>query len=119
MMESPLPRPRPARVPPLAAPLAADLARTLRAVAHPLRLRLLTLLCRGQTTVGVLSERLEVSQPIVSQQLRILRMAGLVAVRRQDGHAPYRVIEPHLAELLCCVGRCGRRRRGRAAKEGR
>jgi DNA-binding transcriptional ArsR family regulator len=119
MPNSPFSRTRSGRVPALDPALASDLARTLRAVAHPLRLRLLTLLCRAETSVGVLSESLAVPQPIVSQQLRILRTAGLVSARRREGRAPYRVIEPHLAELLRCVGRCGRRRRSRAAKEGR
>jgi DNA-binding transcriptional ArsR family regulator len=51
------------------------------------------------------------AQPVVSQQLRILRGQGLVEATRDDGHAWYRLAEPALRELVCCMEECHRGRR--------
>jgi ArsR family transcriptional regulator len=88
---------------------AAEVAEILKAVAHPLRLRLIARLCVGETSVGELGAELGAPQAIVSQQLRILRMHRLVAARRLDGFARYRLLEPRLRELVRCVEGCGRR----------
>ncbi len=89
-------------------PRAAHLAEVLKAVAHPLRLRIIALLCQGEEHVNALADRLAAPQPVVSQQLRILRSNGLVAATRQDGFARYRLLEPALRELVCCMERCQR-----------
>ncbi len=85
---------------------AAVLAGVLRALAHPLRLRLVALLCEGRTHVNDLAQRLGVTQAIVSQQLRILRMSRLVEVSRERGLAVYQIAEPRLHELLRCMQGC-------------
>ncbi len=86
---------------------AERLSEILKAVAHPLRLRIVALLCgQGETHVNGLAERLDAPQPIVSQQLRILRARGLVAATRENGFARYRLAEPALRELVCCMERC-------------
>lgn len=87
---------------------AAHLAEVLKAVAHPLRLRIIALLCQGEEHVNALADRLAAPQPVVSQQLRILRSSGLVAATRQDGFARYRLLEPALRELVSCMERCQR-----------
>jgi DNA-binding transcriptional ArsR family regulator len=92
------------------APRAAHAAEVLKAVAHPLRLRIVATLCDAESHVGALAERLEAAQPIVSQQLRILRDHGLVEARRADGLAVYRIREPALRDLVCCMEKCGRGR---------
>ena len=87
---------------------AAHAAEVLRAVAHPLRLRIVATLCRGDAHVNALAERLDAPQPIVSQQLRILRGHGLVSARRENGFAWYRLSEPALKDLVCCMEKCER-----------
>ncbi len=87
---------------------ADHIAEILKAVAHPLRLRIVATLCRGDEHVNGLAGRLGVAQPIVSQQLRILRSHGLVAATREDGFAWYRLAEPALRELVSCMQRCER-----------
>lgn len=87
---------------------AAHLAEVLKAVAHPLRLRIVAILVEGDANVSQLAERLEAAQPIVSQQLRILRGHGLVAADRRDGFATYRLVERNLEALVACMDRCGR-----------
>ncbi len=89
---------------------AEHCANVLKAVAHPLRLRIVAALCQGEAHVNALAERLGASQAIVSQQLRILRMHGLVEARRADGFARYRLLEPNLRTLVACMDRCSIRR---------
>jgi DNA-binding transcriptional ArsR family regulator len=81
----------------------ADAADLLKALGHPLRLRIVTLLAKGREHVGALAARLEVPQAIASQQLRILRMSGLVAATRDNGQAVYRLIDPRVVRLIRCM----------------
>lgn len=85
---------------------AAELADVLRALGHPLRLRIVSLLAEHETNVTDIAERLGASQAIVSQQLRILRMSGLVQAARTAGHALYCLAEPQLPSMLECMGQC-------------
>src|SRR5271157_2634764 len=89
-------------------PLAARLAEVLKALAHPARLRIVAILCEREETVIGLAERLDLKQAIVSQQLRILRMSGLVASTRQDGFSRYALAEPRLRDLVTCLEGCRR-----------
>lgn len=93
---------------------AAHLADTLKSLAHPVRLRIIGLLCTEELTVTVMAERLDVPQAILSQQLRILRMSGLVEFRREHGFARYRLGEPRLRELVKCLEGCPSNRKGGA-----
>jgi ArsR family transcriptional regulator len=72
----------------------------LKAVAHPLRLRILSLLCAREECVGAMAARLGTKPTAVSQALAILRGGGLVAVTRRRGHARYRLEERALRGLI-------------------
>jgi len=87
---------------------AVVLAEMLKAIAHPLRLRIIAQLCRRDLTVTALIDALDAPQATVSQQLRVLRMAGLVDVSRAGGFATYRIAEPHLHDLIRCIEGCQR-----------
>lgn len=87
---------------------AEHAAEILKAVAHPLRLRIVALLCTEELHVNAIAERLEKSPAIVSQQLRILRMNRLVEAAREDGLATYRLVEPQLRDLVRCIAGCRR-----------
>lgn len=87
---------------------AAHIAEVLKAVAHPLRIRIVAILCDGDEHVTGLAERLDAPQAIVSQQLRILRSQGLVEATRQAGFATYRIAEPALHTLVGCMEKCAR-----------
>jgi DNA-binding transcriptional ArsR family regulator len=84
------------------------LAGILKALAHPARLRIVAALCEGPENVGALAGRLGLEPAIVSQQLRILRMSGLVEASRSEGYAIYRLAQPRLKELLRCLEKCPR-----------
>lgn len=79
-------------------------AEFLKALGHPLRLRIVARLAEGREHVGALADELGVHQAIASQQLRILRMAGIVAATRENGQAIYRLIDPRVVRLLRCMG---------------
>jgi DNA-binding transcriptional ArsR family regulator len=66
-------------------------AETFTVVAEPGRRRILDLLLERERAVGELVVELGVSQPAVSRHLRVLREAGLVAVRAQAQRRVYRV----------------------------
>lgn len=78
-------------------------AELLRALGHPLRLRLVAALAEGPAHVGALAARLGVPPAIASQQLRILRMSELVAAVRAKGQAVYRLTDPRVVHLLACI----------------
>ncbi len=82
------------------------IAEILKAVAHPLRLGIIGVLCKGEQHVNGIAERLGVAQPLVSQALRILRMRGLVSATRRGGFARYRLQERALRDLMRCMERC-------------
>jgi DNA-binding transcriptional ArsR family regulator len=72
-----------------------------RALAHPVRIRLLeVLVAQGETTVQDLQRALNIDQPIVSQQLARLRASGIVAGRKHGVSTFYAVADPQIAELL-------------------
>lgn len=84
------------------------LAEALKALGHPVRLRLVEVLAAGECTVGELARRLPLAQALVSQQLKTLRAAGLVAARREANRRIYHLANPHLPQMLACLGACGR-----------
>lgn len=87
---------------------ADQVAEVVKAIAHPMRLRIIALLCRSDRRVRELALVLERSQSAVSQQLRILRMSGLVTTVRENGTAHYTLSEHRLKELVNCLEDCHR-----------
>jgi len=85
----------------------------LKAVAHPLRLRILSLLCSGEECVSAMAARLGRKPTAISQALAILRGGGLVAVTRRQGLATYRLEERALRELIPRVTALGSQAAGR------
>jgi len=85
---------------------ASEIADILKALSNPARLMIVAQLRDGETNVSELTGRLSLPQPLVSQQLRILRMADLVDFRRENGFAVYRLAQPRLVELLHCLEGC-------------
>ena len=82
------------------------LAEALKALAHPLRLRILEELSGGECSVGDLQKRLEAPQAIVSQQLKIMRTSGVATFRRERNQSLYRLRHPGLLKLLKCLLSC-------------
>jgi ArsR family transcriptional regulator, nickel/cobalt-responsive transcriptional repressor len=79
---------------------AAELAETLKALASPARLRLLTELLAGERTVEALAAAGELSLSATSHHLRILRSLRLVRGRRDGRNVHYALHDHHMADLL-------------------
>src|SRR5215469_5119120 len=80
-----------------------------KAVADPVRLRLLHLLAAGEVCVCHLHEALDLPQSTVSRHLAYLRRRGLVVGRKEGLWVHYRLAKPtgelH-RKLADCVGVC-------------
>ena len=74
-------------------------ATSFEILADPPRRRLLDTLRTGEHSVGALVNLLEMSQPAVSKQLRILREAGLASMRVDAQRRIYRLNPDGLREL--------------------
>lgn len=75
----------------------------MSAFTAPSRVRLLFALVGGERTVDELAAAAAVSSTVASQQLRVLRQLGAVAVRREGRHGFYRLRDHHMADLLGAV----------------
>lgn len=80
--------------PALDAAAADRLAATLKALADPSRLRMLSLVAAtGQACVCDLAGVVDVSQPTVSHHLKVLRDAGVVTAERRGTWVHYRLAD--------------------------
>jgi ArsR family transcriptional regulator len=75
-------------------------AQFFRALAHPTRIRLLEVLVRGGHTVQQLQQELALDQPVVSQQLAVLRNQGIVSTQKEGLAVRYALRDPLVSELL-------------------
>ncbi len=69
------------------------------AIAQPKRRQILELLARGERSAGEIASRFEVTQPAISQHLKVLRDSGLVSERRDGTRRLYSVRPEGLADL--------------------
>jgi len=72
----------------------------LRALAAPVRIAIVLQLRESQRCVHELVDVLGVPQPLVSQHLRILKAAGVVAGERSGREVLYRLVDHHLAHIV-------------------
>ena len=79
---------------------AGEVAALLKTLAHPVRLMLACTLAEGEYSVGALEDRLDIHQPTLSQQLTVLREAGVVEARREGKQIFYRLTQEKAAQLL-------------------
>jgi DNA-binding transcriptional ArsR family regulator len=75
-------------------------AEFFRALAHPIRIRILESLGKGDRNVQELQRLLDVEQPVVSQQLAVLRSKGIVTARKLGSTVRYALRDPLVTELL-------------------
>src|SRR5215208_2107445 len=82
---------------------ATLLAERMAMFATASRLKILYALLAGERSVEQLAETAGLAANTVSQQLRMLRSARLVRVRRDGRRAIYALHDPHVADLLTAV----------------
>ncbi len=81
-------------------PLSQFKAEFFKALAHPLRIRVIDELRGGERGVGDLSGALEVEQSTLSQQLAILRSRNIVVGRKDGSSVMYSVRDSAIFDLL-------------------
>jgi DNA-binding transcriptional ArsR family regulator len=81
-------------------PLYDAEAELFRILGHPIRIRVLELLHEGATPVRDLLAELRVEASYLSQQLAVLRRAGLVTSARTGSTVLYELATPEVAALL-------------------
>lgn len=95
---------------PLSLPVRREAAECLKALGHPVRLRMVELLLERGLNVNELAEACRVTQPVASTHLRLLQRCRLFAAERRGKSVFYHVAEPGVADLLNLIRRRFRRR---------
>jgi ArsR family transcriptional regulator len=87
-----MPRPHP--------PIYEIKAELFKALGHPARIRVLELLVDGERQVSDLLAETGMEASHLSQQLAVLRRAGVVVQRREGNAVHYRLSDPSVTALL-------------------
>ena len=80
--------------------LAAEL---FRVMSTPMRLRIISSLCRAEKNVGELLGEISTTQPNMSQHLNTLFRAGVLGKRREGVQIYYRIADQRVASLCRAV----------------
>jgi DNA-binding transcriptional ArsR family regulator len=86
-------------------PLSVVKAELFKALAHPARIRALELLTQSEYSVGDLQPLVGIESSHLSQQLGVLRRAGLVVTRKDGSSVIYAIRDPLVTELLAVAKR--------------
>ena len=84
----------------MTAPLYRVKAEFFKTLGHPARIRVLELLSVGEQSVTELQQQVGLESSHLSQQLAVLRRAGLVTTRKQGSSVFYALAAPEVADLL-------------------
>jgi len=86
-------------------PISEIKADLFRALSHPARIRILEVLADGERSVGYIAPLVGIESSHLSQQLAVLRRAGLVSTRKQASSVFYAIRDPATVELLVVAKR--------------
>lgn len=75
-------------------------AELLKALSHPVRIAVVRALAGGPRCVHELVDVVQVSQPLVSQHLKVLRAAALVRRTRKGKEIAYRLTDAHVTHIV-------------------
>ena len=92
---------------PLSAEAADRIAPLLKALADPVRLRLLSLVAShedGEACVCDLNDAFDLSQPTISHHLKVLHEAGLLQRTKRGVWVSYRIRSEAMADLAALIG---------------
>jgi len=84
----------------MSTPLYQLKAEFFKTLGHPARIRVLELLSEREHAVFEMLPEVGIESANLSQQLAVLRRAGLVATRKEGSAVYYSLTSPHVAELL-------------------
>jgi DNA-binding transcriptional ArsR family regulator len=75
-------------------------ARALKAISHPLRLKILCVVGDQEVCVQDIVDAVGTSQSNISQHLAILRDKGVLQTRKDANRVYYRVVDPRTLQLI-------------------
>jgi DNA-binding transcriptional ArsR family regulator len=79
-------------------------AECLKTLAHPHRLQIVQILMTGEKlSVNDLAESCELSQPMMSEHLRLMQRCGFLSSERDGRTVYYKIAEPHLYDIMKCI----------------
>ncbi len=84
----------------MSTPLYRLKAEFFKTLGHPARIRVLELLSERDHAVAEMLPEVGIEPAHLSQQLAVLRRAGLVTSRKEGSSVRYSLTSPHVAELL-------------------
>ena len=89
---------------PLKLPELTQAAECLKALAHPHRLQIVQIL-QAETRISVneLAEACELTQPAMSEHLRLMQRCGFLTSEREGRTVYYKICEPHLYDIMRCI----------------
>lgn len=79
---------------------AVQLADLFAAFSDSSRLRIISALAKGESSVGQLAEAVRLSESATSHQLRGLRQMRLVRARKEGRHVYYSLDDEHILQLF-------------------
>ena len=78
--------------------------RILKAISNPVRLKILRFLCKKPSCVTLTNDTIKISQPNLSQHLKVLKDAGIINSKKDKNRRCYYIVDPDslkkLIELL-------------------
>ncbi|MCK5082194.1 MAG: helix-turn-helix transcriptional regulator [Candidatus Omnitrophica bacterium] len=84
-------------------------ARMLKAVAHPVRIKIIDHLSREKRlSVNELKEKLNITQSMTSQHLAQLRNTGILGSIKEANVCYYYIFNKNVLKLLECIQRCSK-----------
>jgi ArsR family transcriptional regulator len=75
----------------------------LKAMAHPLRLKILCLVGQHELMVQDIVEAVGTSQSNISQHLAVMRERGLIASRKDANKVFYRIDDPRILKMIAMM----------------
>ncbi len=81
-----------------------EAAECLKTLAHPSRLQIVQILMNGERiSVNELAESCVLSQPAMSDHLRLMQRCGFLCSEREGRTVYYRISSQHLKEIMACI----------------
>ena len=81
-------------------------AKTLRVLAHPVRMKIVDFLGGGEQNVSSIQKHIRLQRAVTSQHLKLLLVHNLVNKRRERNYIYYRTNSDILAGIVNCVRDC-------------
>jgi DNA-binding transcriptional ArsR family regulator len=82
-----------------------EASEAMRAMAHPLRLKILCLVNNQELSVLEIVDAVGTSQSNISQHLAVLRDTGILAARKDANKVFYRIADPRVLEMISLTRR--------------